>query len=198
MVINENYLISAGAEIRTYSAGAFIFHEGSTPMFYYQIVEGQVKLNNFTEDGKEFIQDIMSAGQSFGEALLFLNRKYPMEATALTSCKVLRLCKENFFSLLDTYPKLYAALCLSMSDRQYYQYVMLQRNSSQNPSDRLIGVMSYLKSGQEKQDPFSFRIPLTRQQLANLTGICVETAIRTIKNMEKNKIVRIKNRKIFF
>lgn len=59
MVINENYLISAGAEIRTYSTGAFIFHEGSTPMFYYQIVEGQVKLNNFTEDGKEFIQDIV-------------------------------------------------------------------------------------------------------------------------------------------
>lgn len=198
MVINENYLISAGAEIRTYSAGEFIFHEGGTPMFYYQIVEGQVKLNNFTEDGKEFIQDIVSGGQSFGEALLFLSRKYPMDATALSRCKVIRLCKENFFSLLETYPKLYSSLCLSMADRIYYQYLMLQRNSSQNPSDRLIGVMSYLKSSQERQDPFSFRIPLTRQQLANLTGICVETAIRTIKNMEKNKIVRIKNRKIFF
>lgn len=198
MAINENYLISAGAEIKEYSPGDFIFNEGNTPLYYYQIAEGQVKLNNFTEDGKEFIQNIMSEGQSFGDALLFLNKKYPMDATALTHCKVLRLCKENFFSLLETYPKLYLKVCLSMSDLLYYQYIMLQKNSSQNPCDRLIGVMSYLKSSQEKQEPFSFKIPLTRQQLANLTGICVETAIRTIKAMEKNKIARIKNRKIFF
>lgn len=198
MVINESYLISAGAEVKEYRPGEFIFNEGNTPLYYYQIVEGQVKLNNFTEDGKEFIQNILSEGQSFGDALLFLNRKYPMDATALTHCKVLRICKGNFFSLLETYPKLYLKVCLFMSDLLYYQYIMMQKNSSQNPSDRLIGVMSYLKSSQEKQEPFSFKIPLTRQQLANLTGICVETAIRTIKAMEKNKIVRIKNRKIFF
>lgn len=198
MVINENYLVSANAEVKEYSAGEIIFNEGNKPLFYYQIVKGQVKLNNFTEDGKEFIQTIISDGQSFGDALLFLEKPYPMNATALTPCVVLRLCKENFFSMLDIYPKLYKNICLSMSDRLYYQYIMLQKNSSQNPSDRLIGVMSYLKYNQKQQEPFSFKIPLTRQQLANLTGICVETAIRTIKVMEKNKIVKIKDRKIFF
>lgn len=198
MVINENYLLSAGAEIKEYSAGTIIFHEGNSPLYFYQIIEGQIKLNNFTEDGKEFIQSIKSDGQCFGEALLFLEKPYPMSATALTHCTVMRLCKENFFSMLDIYPKLYRNVCLSMSDLLYYQYVMLQKNSSQNPSDRLIGVMSYLKYNQKKQEPFSFKVPLTRQQLANLTGICVETAIRTIKLMEKNNIVMIKDRKIFY
>ena len=198
MVIKENYLLSAGAEIKEYGAGTVIFHEGSSPLFYYQIIEGQVKLNNFTEDGKEFIQNIKSDGQCFGEALLFLEKPYPMSAVALTQCTVLRLCKENFFGMLNVYPRLYTDVCMSMSDHLYYQYVMLPKNSSQNPCDRLIGIMSYLKYNQKKKEPFSFKIPLTRQQLANLTGICVETAIRTIKLMEKNNIVQIKNRKIFY
>ncbi|WP_228459647.1 helix-turn-helix domain-containing protein [Chryseobacterium bernardetii] len=41
-------------------------------------------------------------------------------------------------------------------------------------------------------------IPLTRQQMASLTGLCVETAIRTIKHMEKEKILKIENRKILY
>jgi CRP/FNR family cyclic AMP-dependent transcriptional regulator len=198
MIINENYLVSAGAEMKEYSPGELIFNEGNSPLFYYQIIEGQVKLNNLTEDGKEFILSILSAGESFGDALLFLKKTYPMNATALSPCTILRLCKENFFYMLDNYPKLYRQICFSISNCLYYQYIMLQKNSLENPAERIIGLMDYLKSSEKNQTPFSFKVPLTRQQLANLTGICVETAIRTIKHMEKNKIVRIKDRKIFF
>jgi len=198
MIINENYLISAGAEQKTYRPGEIICNEGNRSLFYYQIIEGQVKLNNVTEDGKEFILNILSDGQGFGDALLFAEKPYPMNATAVSKCTVLRLCKENFFSMLDIYPKIYREICSYMSDRMYYQYIMLQKNSLHSPAEIIIGLMDYLKSTEKNQSPFSFKIPFTRQQLANLTGICVETAIRTIKLMEKNKIVKIKNRKIFF
>jgi CRP-like cAMP-binding protein len=58
--------------------------------------------------------------------------------------------------------------------------------------------MDYLKSFQKEQAPYSFLVPLTRQQMAGLTGLCVETAIRTIKVMERNKILKIKDRKILY
>ncbi|MBN9337629.1 MAG: winged helix-turn-helix domain-containing protein, partial [Chryseobacterium sp.] len=45
---------------------------------------------------------------------------------------------------------------------------------------------------------FSFQIPLTRQQMASLTGLRVETTIRTLKSMEKDNIVKIRNRKILY
>lgn len=41
-------------------------------------------------------------------------------------------------------------------------------------------------------------IPFTRQEIANFTGLRVETVIRTIKRMEEAAIVEIKNRKIYF
>ncbi|OCA79808.1 hypothetical protein BBH99_17650 [Chryseobacterium contaminans] len=198
MVISEKFLFAAGAEIRVYNSGEVIFFEGNAPLYYYQVIKGKVKLSNLSDNGKEFIQNIMSEGQAFGDSLLFTDKPYPMDAIALESCEVIRLCKNNFLSMLKVYPQLYSSVCKSLSDRLYYQYIMLQANSSPNPAERIIGLLEHLKSSQANQAPFSFKIPLTRQQLANLTGICVETAIRTIKVMEKNRLLKIKNRKIFF
>lgn len=58
MVIDENILISAGAETRHYSPSETIFFEGDIPNYYYQIIKGEIKLNNYNEEGKEFIQNI--------------------------------------------------------------------------------------------------------------------------------------------
>jgi len=198
MVINEKFLLSAGAEVKEYNSGDIIFYEGSTPYHYYQISKGKVKLNNYNKEGKELIQKIITEGESVGESLLFTEKPYPMDAIALESCSILRLCRNNFFSMLKIYPQLYFDLCKCLSDCLYYQYVMLEANSSRSPSERIIGVLDYLKDSKKDQSQFSFKIPFTRQQLASITGLCVETAIRAIKDMEKKKIVRIKNRKIYF
>jgi len=80
----------------------------------------------------------------------------------------------------------------------YYKYVMLYNLSFQNPILKLKQLMDYLKSYYEDKSSYSFRIPLTRQQLASLTGLRVETVIRAIKNMEKDKIVKIERGKIFY
>jgi len=198
MSINVRLLESAGATAKYYGGGDYIFHEGAKSFYYYQIIEGEIKLNNYNKDGKEFIQEILSDGEGFGEALLFSEKVYPVNSIALTDCTVLRLCKNNFLNLLNLYPKVYMDMCKSLSDRIVHKYIMLQKISSQNPVERLQGIMDFLKSSQNEQTPFSFQIPFTRQQLASLTGLCVETAIRTIKMMEREKKLKIKNRKILY
>lgn len=198
MVINENILLSAGAEVRDYRPTENIFCEGDTPNYYYQIITGEVKLNNYNEEGKEFIQNFLSEGQSCGEAILFIEKPYPMNAEAITECSILRLHKSAFFSLLNKSPKLCMEVSSFLSQRLYYKFVMMLNISSQNPTIRLKGLMDYLKSFQDDESPYSFMIPLTRQQMASLTGLCVETAIRTIKHMERDKILKIENRKILY
>ncbi|CAM3024709.1 Crp/Fnr family transcriptional regulator [Chryseobacterium flavum] len=198
MVINENILQSAGAEVRHYTPSEIIFCEGDTPNYYYQIITGEVKLNNYSEDGKEFIQNILSEGQSCGESILFIDKPYPMNAEAITECSILRLHKTIFFNLLNESPELCMEVSSFLSQRLYYKFMMMLNISSQNPSIRLKGLMDYLKSFQDDTRPYSFMIPLTRQQMASLTGLCVETAIRTIKHMERDKIVKIENRKILY
>jgi len=199
MVIEELILESLGADTEHHATGSTIFSEGSTPSYYFQIVEGEVKLNNYNEDGKEAIQDILVKGQSFGESMLFTDNSYPMNAVALVSCKILKLSKQKFLELLEKHPENYLDTIKSISNSMYFRYVMGQYLSSQNPVFKLRTFMDYLKGLQtNSKEPYSFQIPLTRQQMASFTGLCVETTIRTLKVMEKNKIVKIKNHKVLY
>ena len=198
MTIEESIIKSSGAKVKHYNAGDVIFSEHDIPQYYFQIVDGEVKLNNYNEDGKEMIQSILARGQSVGEFLLFMNKSYPVNAIALTSAKILRLPKARFLSLLEEYPETRFDIIRSLSDSMYFKFVMGQIFSTQNPATKLRALMDYLKSFQTDMVPFSFKIPLTRQQMANLTGLRVETTIRTLKSMEKDNIVKIHNRKILY
>lgn len=197
-MIIEYLLISFGAETKNYKAGDIIFREEEFPLYYYQIKTGKIKLNNYTEDGKEFIQNIFSDGHSFGESLLFVDRPYPMNAVAMEDSDIFRMPKQNFLDLIRDNPEISLNIYQCLAERMYYKYIMFYNLSFQNPVSKLKLLMDYLKSYHEDKAPYSFQIPLTRQQLASLTGLCVETVIRTIKQMEKEKIVKIEKRKIYY
>ncbi|MBE4948826.1 Crp/Fnr family transcriptional regulator [Chryseobacterium culicis] len=197
-MITESLLISSGAEKRTYQEGDIIFREEETPAYYYQIEKGRVKLNNYTENGKEFIQNIFSDGESFGESLLFVDRPYPMNAVAIEDSVIIRISRQRFLDLIRNSLEISLAVYKCMSERMYYKYIMLYNLSYQNPVSKLKILMDYLKSYHDHTKPYSFQIPLTRQQLASLTGLRVETVIRTIKQMEKDRMVKIEHRKIYY
>ena len=198
MKIDEELLYSFGAELKTIKAKEAIFKENEVPIYYFQIVDGTVKENHYDLDGKEFIHNILSCGQSFGDSMLFVEKNYPFNAIALKDCKILKLHKDQFFALLKQYPEvsIHAQSCLS--HRLFYNIIMTQNIASQNPETRLKGLMSYLKSFQTNDEQFTFQIHFTRQQIADLTGLRVETVIRAIKKMEQNKVLKIKDRKIFY
>lgn len=197
-MITEELLITHGATVKDYHAGDIIFHEGDPPLYYYQIGSGKVKLNNYSEDGKEFIQNIFSDGHSIGESLLFVDRPYPMNAFAMEECRILKLSKTGFLNILKQNPEISLNVYQCLAERMYYKYIMLYNLSFQNPAIKLKHLMDYLKTYYEDKTPYSFQIPLTRQQLASLTGLRVETVIRAIKNMEKDKEVKIEKGKIFY
>ncbi|ASK29199.1 Crp/Fnr family transcriptional regulator [Chryseobacterium sp. T16E-39] len=197
-MINEDLLLSYGAEIKNYKANEMIFREGEFSIYYYQILKGKIKLNNYTEDGKEFIQNIFSDGQSFGESILFVDKPYPMNAETLNPSEILKLSKSDFLLLMKENPDISNNIYQCLAERMYYKYIMLYNLSFQNPTSKLKLLMDYLKSYDENKTPFSFQIPLTRQQLASLTGLRVETVIRVIKNMEKENELKIVSGKIFY
>ncbi|WP_267403203.1 MULTISPECIES: Crp/Fnr family transcriptional regulator [unclassified Chryseobacterium] len=198
MVIDEDILHSMGAVIKSYRPSENIFTEGDLPNYYYQIVKGEVKLNNYNEEGKEIIQGLMGKGQSIEESLLFINKVYPVNAVAIISCEILKLPKFTFLEILKLYPEICFDLFESISQRLYFKLIMAQNLCTQNPAHKLISLMDYLKSSEEEQSPYSFQVPLTRQQMASITGLCVETVIRSLKKMEKDNRVQIENRKILY
>ena len=144
------------------------------------------------------IQGLMVKGQSIGESLLFMDKPYPINAVAITSCNILRISKCTFLNILKQYPEICLGLFEYISQRLYFKLIVAQNLCTQNPTHKLISLMDYLKSSEEEQSPYSFQVPLTRQQMASITGLCVETVIRSLKKMEKDNMVQIENRKILY
>jgi CRP-like cAMP-binding protein len=198
MLINTTLLQSYGAETLHMSTLDTIFQEGDTPKCYYQIINGRIKLNHYDEDGKEIIQSVLVAGQSVCELLLFIDEKYPVNAETLTSCDILKVSKEDFFKLLDEHPDVSLDINKFLSERLFQKFVMMQHNLSLKPEVRLLGVLNYFKSYSDNKEPYSFEVYLTRKQLASITGLRIETVIRTVKKMESDQILKLENSKIFY
>ncbi|KFC20363.1 Crp/Fnr family transcriptional regulator [Chryseobacterium sp. FH1] len=197
-MIPENLLLSYGAEYETFSRGEIIFDEGETPKCYYQIISGRIKLNHYNEAGKELILAILEPGLSVCELLLFIDKKYPVNAVVIEESTVLKLPKADFMKMMDEHPNISKDMNKFLSERLYHKFMMLENNSSLHAEVRIKGVLDYHKSFSPDQSNYSYEVPLTRQQLASITGLRVETVIRTIKNLEKQEVLKIINRNIHY
>ncbi len=197
-MIQENLLLDFGAKKNMYNKGDQLFREGENALNYYQVVSGEVKMNNFNLDGKEFIQGIFSAGESFGEPPLFANVKYPANAEAISDCEIIQLHKKKFLELLTSNPAVHLEVTQTLAKRLFYKAIMASEISSQEPEHRILRILDYLKKHVHKQEEkFSFKVDLTRQQIADLTGLRVETVIRATKSLEKKGELKILNRKVY-
>lgn len=198
MLISEELLTNYGAEYENFNRGDIIFDEGDTPKSYYQVVKGRIKLNHYNDEGKELILAILERGLSVCELLLFIDKKYPVNAVMLEAGTVLKLPKAIFSKMLDENPAVSKDINIFLSERLYYKYIMLENNASLSADVRIKGVLDYHKSFSKDLERFSFQVPLTRQQIASMTGLRVETVIRSIKNLEKQDVLKIKDRQIYY
>lgn len=198
-MIEKELLIQYGASEKHYVKDETIFFKGDTPRFFFQVASGQIKMNSYNDAGKEFIQGIFSAGRSFGEPPLFGDFLYPANAVALEKTTVLVLRKEEFQTLLKEHPKVHLAFTEVLANRLYYKATMASGNSNENASDRIRTLLDYLKFQVYKLSKEElFEVDLTRQQIADLTGLRVETVIRSIKKMETGGEITIKERRVYW
>ncbi len=196
-MIDLNLLLAWGATYKKFDVGDFIFHEGANCSFYYQLVEGQVKWINISDEGKEFIQTLIDPGECFGEIPLFDDGPYVASAVAQTKSLTIRLPRHLFVQLIKENPEISLSFSKMLAQRLRYKFMLLKTNAFENPENRITALLTYYKSKQCKEQKESFKINLTRQQIANMTGLRVETVIRTIRNLSDRGDLDIINGKVF-
>lgn len=166
----KNLLLNSGSTVEIkFEPEDFIFREDSPALFYFFIVEGTVKLNNYSDEGKKFIQDILSEDSSLGVSMLLLERPYPVNAIAMTDCVVLKIRRAVFIDLINSNCDGAFALCLALSEKIYDKYIAMRKLSSRSAIQRITELMDVMKSRQEDQSKFSFEVPHTRQQTVGST-----------------------------
>jgi len=200
-MIDVEVLHETGAILKKYQKGELLFEEGDMARYYYQVHSGKIKMNNFNDVGKEYIQGIFGAGKSFGEPPLFADFKYPANAEAITNAEIWQLSKSKFLLLLEENPSIHYKFTSTLALRLYYKAMMVSEISTQDPEHRILKILDYFKNSYQESSQETttnrYKIELTRQQLADLTGLRVETVIRIIKKLEQKGELEIKDRKVF-
>lgn len=197
MQIDLDLLYSWGAVAKKYKKNEIIFDENEAANFYYQILDGNVRLFNSNDEGKEFTQGIFCKGDGFGEPPLFINETYPSKAVTIQDSTIIKLSKDKFFKILDEYPSIQKYFLILLAQKIHSKSKTSKEIINQKPEYR---IMAFLNSFKKKSGNLSEKIliPFTRQEIANHTGLRVETVIRVISKMNETNKVEILNHKIYY
>jgi CRP/FNR family cyclic AMP-dependent transcriptional regulator len=196
-MIDLDLLLAWGATFHNLEKGQVLFCEDDPAHFYYQVVEGRIKMCNCNEDGKEFIQGMFEAGESFGEPPLFDAGNYPASAEADETSVVIRLRKENFLQLLKENFEIHFGFTQTLARRLRFKSLISKEISSYGPLHRVSTLLQEYKKSKAVPDHELLKVELTRQQVADMTGLRVETVIRSIRELERNGHLKIERGKVY-
>lgn len=194
-MIDIALLIAWGATYKKISADETVFSEGQSCCFYYQLISGKVRWVNIDDEGKEFIHSIVEPGESFGEFPLFDDGPYAATAIADEDSIVIRLCKPTFLELIKENSDLHFAFTKLLSKRLRFKFSIIKSFASHCPENRIATLLNHLKVENNNSYSDLNQLKLTRQQIADMTGLRVETVIRTMRLMhDKGELVITKGK----
>jgi len=196
-MIDIDLLLAWGAVYKKLRAHETVFSEGQSCNYYYQLVSGQVKWVNIDDEGRECIHAIVEPGESFGELPLF--DESPYAATAITNADsiLIRLYKPTFLELIKENSELHFAFTRLLSKKLRFKLSIIKSFGSHCPELIIASLINSLKSENKNFCSDCNRLKLTRQQIANMTGLRVETVIRTMRTMHEKGELLIEKGKVY-
>ena len=169
---------------RSLISGEFVFWDGDAPEWFYIVAEGKVKVLKHSSLGKEFIIAFFGPGEMFGEVAVFENKPYPASAQAITKTKVVGVKKGDFLSFLGNRPQVALKIINVLGGRLRDAQNRLRDFAGERVEQRLASVLLMLSV------KLGTTLPFTRQEIADMAGTTIETAIRTMSTLKDRGIIR--------
>lgn len=185
-------LLEKGYSAKEFPKDTIIYEPDMQPRFVYFIKSGEIRMVTVNDDGKEFIQGVFKAGQYFGEPALLINRPYLAYTIASKNTELILVNKTDFFNLLKDDSEFSMDLIKVLSSRLFYKSMMLEELANEKAEHRLETIISFLFADISSGES----LKVTRQDLADMTGLRVETVIRGVKQLANKELILLKNGKI--
>lgn len=178
--------------------GEPIWLAGSSAEFACITGEGFVKMTKSSAKGSESVMEILGPGQAFGLLAALEGRSFPLSAMAATDAWYLKIPRRSLMSLYEGSDSLKDRVVRSIGPRLRKAHDMMGRLASGKVESRLAAVLLILADsyGEAVKGGITLAVPLTRQDLAEMSGTTVETAIRVMSRWQKEKLVLTDHQRI--
>ena len=172
--------------------GAFFFHQESPADLLYLLAKGRVKVGQLAEDGQQVTMRMIIPGQVFGGmAVLGPRASYPVSAEAMEASTALAWKGEFLYELARRDP----GLGLKMTELMYSHLLEIQSRfrelATERVEQRVARALLRLASlaGRSVENGVLIDLPLSRQEIAELTGTTLFTVSRLLRLWERRGMV---------
>jgi len=178
--------------------GAFFFMEEDPAERSYLLVEGKVKLVQVTPDGQQVILGYLIPGRTFGIISVLEKMTCPVSAQAVGDCEALHWDQKTLNQLMERFPRM-ALNAMRIMAGQIRDFQNTVRDlSTQRVEQRIARAVLRLarQSGRKTEEGVLIDFPLSRQDLAEMTGTTLYTVSRVLTEWEKNGIVKSQRQRV--
>ncbi len=179
----EPYLLKEG-----FKRKEEIFSEGDSPEWFYILIEGKVKITKMSYDGKEIILELISPPDFFGGLAVLRGFPYPANAVAMEDSEVIKISRKDFLNIIDRFPDVMYEITSNLGERIKEFHETLKSIALERVESRIASLLLKLsdKIGEERDKKTVINMRLTKQDIAEMVGTTVETAIRVMSKLKKS------------
>lgn len=183
--------VAAVAHLKSHDRGDLIFAEGDPSHSFIVIVSGRVKVFKSTPAGKEIILEIFGAGDPLGAVAVYEGAPFMASALALESTQILAIEQRAFLQLLEENPAFVRGLLSGLTIRLAELTRRLAELTGARVEARFARLFLKLceQIGRSERGGIFVPMALSRQELADLTGTTIETAIRIMSRWQKEDVL---------
>ena len=177
---------------RDYAHGELVYAQGSPASSLCIVNTGQVKIFKTSPDGREQILRVLNPGDFFGEAVLFAQQSLTASAQALGATKVCQLDKHQAEEIISRNPELANKLITALNLRLLQAEEQIENLGTRTTLQRVANLLTNLA---QEQNTNIITLPLSREGLANLTGMTVENFSRKLTELQQQGLIQPQGRR---
>lgn len=175
--------------------GELLFQRGDPAHGFYFVVTGQVKLAFSSAQGNEKVVEVIGPRQSFGEAVMFMNRPYPVYAEALLDSLLLHIGQNVVSELIDQDSSFARKLLAGLAIRLHSMVRDVETYSQRSSTQRVIGYLLQ-QSDQSGEGGREFDLAVSKQVIASRLNLTPETLSRIFHDLSEAGLVTVRGKHI--
>lgn len=175
--------------------GQILFRRGDRCEGFHVIVFGQVKLAFNSADGTEKVVEIMGPGQSFGEAVMFMEKPYPVYSQTLADSLLLHIAKATVFEEIERDPGFARRMIAGLSRRLHGLIGDLEAYTLQSGTQRVIGfLLNAVPEGAADGAAVELRLPASKGVIASRLNLTPEHFSRILHELAAVGLIEVDGR----
>jgi CRP-like cAMP-binding protein len=179
------------ASSRRYPVGDQVFEQGQTADQFFVLLHGRLRVTQVTSEGQQVVVRMVNPGDLFGIAKALRRLDYPGTATAVAESVVLAWPMGMWSEFLDRHPSLAVSAMQTVGSRLLEAQQRLRELSTEEVERRVAHAVLRLanQSGKREENGVRIDFPISKQDIAEMTGTTLHTVSRILTAWEAAGLV---------